>query len=296
MFMNKALLLVGVLLSSTLILGLGNWSLANDDIPEGAPQQDRSVVVCVNWDTKQVRYSKYWEDCPTRHAEVILGADGPKGHQGVEGPRGPRGFTGSRGPAGATTSLWNSLSTCYQKVEIGENAGLDLATKNDREFFETSTGCVVEDALDQSLIQTYKRAGVPVVESVQFVSIGGAVESGGGYFWRPQVTGNITYDIRIANHLAISALGGSYQYCTGGYGGSEINQIDGNLYRITASYTAKPASLIATINIGFKENNYSDCNWEVDSLSYLPDILIHEDPEKLRAVPELTDLLSAWGW
>lgn len=98
-----------------------------------ATEIGNSVRACVNWDTKQVRYSKGWEKCPPRHAELVLGTDGlsaydiavkngfegsvdqwlaslvgadgdsstgsrgPAGNQGEQGPRGPQGLPGRDG-------------------------------------------------------------------------------------------------------------------------------------------------------------------------------------------------------
>lgn len=277
------------------LLAFGLVSQAVDiDSPEST-EESSELMVCANWDTKEVRYSKHWESCPSRHATVNLGVEGPQGEIGPEGPRGPRGYSGSTGASGSTTSLWDSLSTCYQKLQSGLAAGLNMAAKSDRDFFESATGCAAENAIDQTMVQTYKRGGVPVIESFEFVSITGATE-GGNILWESIVSGNVVYDVRIANHLAISSLGSSYQYCTGGYGAAAVQQIEGNLYRVTASYRATPESLTSTINLAYRQNNYSDCPWETENLGLLPDIVIQEDPQRLQGKSGVADLFQAWGW
>ena len=65
----------------------------------------QQIMVCVSWDTKEIKYSKYWRFCPSKHASVMLGLEGPKGERGAPGPGGPTGATGARGPSGNTTSL-----------------------------------------------------------------------------------------------------------------------------------------------------------------------------------------------
>lgn len=275
---------------SLLAFGLVSQAVGIDS--SESTEESSELMVCVNWETKEVRYSKYWENCPSQHATVNLGLEGPQGEIGPEGPIGPRGPSGG---SGSTTSLWDSLSSCYQKLQSGMAAGLNMAAKSDRDFFESASGCTVENAIDQTLIDVYKRAGVPVVESVEFKSITGATQ-GGNILWESQVAGNVVYDIRIANHLAISSLGSSYSYCTGGYGGAGIEQIEGNLYRVTASYIANPTQLTSTIDLGFRRNSYSECTWEIDTLGLLPDIVIQEDPSKLQGKSGVDDLFSAWGW
>jgi hypothetical protein len=63
------------------------------------------ITVCVDWNTKQVTYSKFWERCPAKTTPVQLGTAGPAGPQGEvgpQGPAGPAGADGERGPQGAS--------------------------------------------------------------------------------------------------------------------------------------------------------------------------------------------------
>ena len=82
------------LLTGALVLGLSIPTLAV------STSSSAGVEVCVDWDTKEIKFSKYWEVCPPRHATLILGADGEPGPQGEVGPQGPAGADGARGPRG----------------------------------------------------------------------------------------------------------------------------------------------------------------------------------------------------
>ena len=71
-------------------------------------QRASEINVCVDWDTKEVKYSKYWEKCPARHTTMTLGSEGPTGPAGADGRDGRDGLNGSggsgvgpQGPAGA---------------------------------------------------------------------------------------------------------------------------------------------------------------------------------------------------
>jgi hypothetical protein len=69
-------------------------------------QRASEINVCVDWDTKEVKYSKFWEKCPARHTAMTLGSEGPTGPAGADGKDGRDGLNGSggsgpQGPAGA---------------------------------------------------------------------------------------------------------------------------------------------------------------------------------------------------
>ena len=84
-------------------------------------QRASEINVCVDWDTKEVKYSKYWEKCPARHTTMTLGSEGPTGPAGAdgrEGSTGAQGANGERGPTGATgasgtTFFYNAWITRY---------------------------------------------------------------------------------------------------------------------------------------------------------------------------------------
>ena len=92
---NSSLVVFALLMS-----GIGIASFASADQPTS------QVTVCVDWTTKQVRYSSSWQGkCPNRMSPLVLseqGPAGPAGPQGATGAAGPQGATGAAGPQGAT--------------------------------------------------------------------------------------------------------------------------------------------------------------------------------------------------
>ena len=95
---QNSLLVVFALLMS----GFGIASFASADQPTS------QVALCVDWATKQVRYSSSWQGkCPNRMFPLVLseqGPAGPTGPQGATGATGPQGATGATGPRGAAGS------------------------------------------------------------------------------------------------------------------------------------------------------------------------------------------------
>ncbi len=95
---QNSLLVVFALLMS----GFGIASFASADQPTS------QVALCVDWATKQVRYSSSWQGkCPNRMFPLVLseqGPAGPAGPQGATGAAGPQGATGATGPQGAAGS------------------------------------------------------------------------------------------------------------------------------------------------------------------------------------------------
>jgi hypothetical protein len=112
--------------SKPLIAGLAGLALgttvisasAEPELSETQPSPDVIENVCVEWNSKEVTYSRFWEECPsgttTYTFEGIAGDSAydialENGFVGSEsewldslkGPAGPRGFSGGRGPAGA---------------------------------------------------------------------------------------------------------------------------------------------------------------------------------------------------
>ena len=86
-------------------------------------QKASQVDVCVDWDTKEIKYSKFWEKCPAKHTTMTLGSEGSSAYdiavangfvgtvddwltslEGEDGSSssGSRGATGATGPTGPT--------------------------------------------------------------------------------------------------------------------------------------------------------------------------------------------------
>lgn len=91
------------LLSLTLIVlfGLGIQGASAVSAPEQS-----SVTVCVDWATKELKYSKFWKKCPPKMTALEIGG-GAEGPQGPQGPAGPAGQIGPVGPAGASGSSFS---------------------------------------------------------------------------------------------------------------------------------------------------------------------------------------------
>lgn len=50
---------------------------------------DEQVRVCVDWQTKDLMYSKYWEECPSKTAPMLLGQKGERGSEILSGETDP---------------------------------------------------------------------------------------------------------------------------------------------------------------------------------------------------------------
>lgn len=249
-----------------------------------------NIAVCVDWDSKEVRYSKYWEECPSRHAQILLGTQGPKGEKG---DRGPRGYGGS------STSMWDSLSSCNQKLEAALKSGLVVASRSDREFFERASGCLVEESALGEENRIFERAGMAFIKSYELVDM--VSKEGDGMLWAYYNGGLATYDIEIGNHLAISSIGSSYSYCVVDRSGSIENLGEGK-YRAKVRFYAKPESLKSDLVIGYRQNNYSECIKAEAGVNdgafdtFLGSVTIHEDPLSYKEFVGANDLTVAWGW
>ena len=79
-------------------------------------QRASEINVCVDWTTKEIKYSKFWEKCPAKHTAMTLGSEGSSAYdvavangfvgtvdQWLASLAGKNGSSssGSRGPAGA---------------------------------------------------------------------------------------------------------------------------------------------------------------------------------------------------
>jgi hypothetical protein len=44
-------------------------------------QKSSEINVCVDWTTKEIKYSKYWEKCPARHTAMTMGSEGSSAYE-----------------------------------------------------------------------------------------------------------------------------------------------------------------------------------------------------------------------
>jgi hypothetical protein len=44
-------------------------------------QRASEINVCVDWTTKEIKYSKYWEKCPAKHTSLTLGSEGSSAYE-----------------------------------------------------------------------------------------------------------------------------------------------------------------------------------------------------------------------
>lgn len=270
------------------------------------------VMVCVDWVTKEVKFSKYWEECPSKHAELILGTQGPQGEQGSQGERGPSGPRGARGPSGATTSLWDSLPTCYTKLRAAIDVGLLMALKSDRDYFEGVTGCVVEKIRDESEMSLYENMGYPYISDWEYV--GPAFGGDGGAFlgFDTYASQAGTFNFTIENGDALSAVNDAFRFCFRNYLGQpkQLRHLGGKIYTSdNVSLYATPLEFTAKITLGYQidEWNWGECTHfnyfeevsdiEVDNARdahSVHGIVIHLDPATAPAT--FANFKSYWGW
>jgi hypothetical protein len=277
----------------------------------------QEVMFCVDWETKEVKYSKYWRFCPNKHADIMLGLQGPQGETGLTGPWGPSGSTGAtgaRGPAGATTSLWDSLSNCYQKVQAAIEVGFVMPLKTDREYFENASGCIVEQAKDTSRIELYRNMGLPVVTDWEILEIY-AVSEGDGFAGLSTYAGSrVRLRLTIENGDTISALNEDFRLCLV----TSLNQVVGSVligHEGEGKYVtehiglkATPYELTMKFSLGYTENEHTwgSCtrfNYfeeiHVDALTSNPSVIlenvIHVDPAQ-ELPSDFDEFKSYWGW
>ena len=287
---------------AALILGLLGFALPASSIfqspavatIDASSTKGDQLMVCVDWTTKEIKYSKHWETCPSKHQNIMLGVEGP---QGETGPQGPRGYSGS---SGSSTTMWNSLSTCYQKLQAALQAGFIMALKSDRDFFENATGCVVEEISNTSRAAIAAAAGLPYISSFAFAgwTEQGGSEGGDNIYQNTQYA-TANFNLTIENGDAISAVNPLVRLCNArSYGyGALLTPLGGKNYTVPVSVAAGYFSLTAELNLGTSGmGNPNSClplfnSWDGGS----PEILIHVDPALATPV-EFDEKLAGWGW
>ena len=234
----------------------------------------------------------------------MLGVQGPQGETGQAGPRGPSGATGTtgpRGPAGAdgeTTSLWDSLSSCWAKLSIARNANYLFALKSERDAFESATGCIVEETRDTRRIQTFVNAGLPVISEFEVVSASAVTEGDGISGFNAVSAGLTTLRVKIANYLWISNFGtDSYGdkawWCSVGAG--RVTNLGDGEFLVERTLSGGTFSLGTNVQMGYRFNGL--CR----TIDYVSDDLalaIDVDPTILVGLNDATwnTLLTRWGW
>jgi hypothetical protein len=331
------------LVAAALIVGLLGFALpassifqspAVETIDASSTKGDQ-LMVCVDWTTKEIKYSKNWETCPSKHQNIMLGLEGPQGETGAQGPRG---YSGS---SGSSTTMWNSLSTCYQKLQVALQAGFIMPLKTDRDFFEASTGCIVEDVRADGKVAIAESMGVPYISDWALIPV--SLRGGGdGFLVNTLEFADVKYRITIANQDALSAANGDYRFClydenepyarnVSSAGGAfvtrwsnDLMHLGGNLYENEfVSLRADPYAFRASITLGFKSSEISSsCSpisyWRLGaaddvtatyqsfvgghpvydySLDYpYEQDFIHEDPAAWVGSSAFSDHLDYWGW
>lgn len=301
----RGLVIAMVLLMAGLTLPASSVGAPSPSLPNvslSASTESQQIMVCVDWETKEVKYSKYWRFCPNKHKDIMLGVQGPQGETGLAGPRGPSGATGARGPAGAdgaTTSLWDSLPSCWAKLSIARNANYLFALKSERDAFEAATGCVVEETRDTRRIQTFVSAGLPVISEFEVVSASAVTEGDLISGFNAVSNGVTTIRVKIANYLWISNFGtDSYGdkawWCSVGGSRGFTNLGDGE-FLVERTLSGGTFSLATNVQMGYSFNRV--CR----TIDYVSDDLalaIDVDPTILVGLNDATwnTLLTRWGW
>ena len=256
------------------------------------------LMVCVDWTTKEIKYSKHWETCPSKHQNIMLGLQGPQGEAGPKGEtgaQGPRGFSGS---SGSSTNLWDSLPNCYSKLQTALSAGLYMAKKSDRAFFESATGCTVEEIFDSSRAQIAAAAGFPYISSFSFAGWTNSSGGEGGDSWFVEAVGVIaTFNLTVENGDALSAISPYARLCisVGDYGNAgDLTHLGGKNYSVPAFVSAENYSLTTELTLGYWLWNPRICIPLAVSAGS-QEIMVHFDPA--LATPAIYDeKLAAWGW
>lgn len=262
----------------------------------------QQIMVCVSWDTKEIKYSKYWRFCPSKHASVMLGLEGPKGERGAPGPGGPTGATGARGPSGNTTSLWDSLRTCNQRLQTAVKTGYQIHLKKDRDAFESTSGCIVESpesTLDASKQSIYSNLGFPYISHIELVSIGEAIE-GDSIMGVDSEGRRATISMTISNADALSAFtssSNSYRHCVligdDLTGKATLNMSSGGLATAVVSISSVDAQeLKLSLKLGYQRFNFTSTCESYPVFSGEPDLVYYADP----SVWPNNSMKAYWGW
>jgi hypothetical protein len=298
---------IGVL-AGVLVLGMAIPTLATSN------SLGEQITVCVDWNTKQVTYSKFWERCPSKTTPVQLGAVGPSGPQGEVGPQGPAGPAGARGQRGAEGTSsdnsypWGSQGSCYQKLQAALNSGYRMMYRYERETFETDTGCVVEEIRDEQTISQYRDAGLPVITDWEFVGLDGT--GGGSQFWFEDdyfpntLMFTSVFRITLSNYDSASGWLNQAGFCSNSPGDNEIQYLGNGQYLGSFQTHAGVENLSTDISLGFL--SLGQCYDFGEAMSRGLSVKIYEDPadtqnrlvehdsETIRE--DFTKLYELWGW
>lgn len=256
------------------------------------------LMVCVDWETKEIKYSKHWETCPSKHQNILLGLQGPQGEPGSKGEtgaQGPRGFSGS---SGSSTNMWDSLPNCYSKLQTALSAGLYMAKKSDRTFFESATGCTVEEIFNRSRAEIAAAAGFPYISSFSFADWTNSSGGEGGDSWFVTAVSVVAnFNLTVENGDALSAVSPYARLCNsvGDYGNAgDLTHLGGKNYSVPAVVSAQNYSLKTELTLGYSLWNPRECIPLAVSAGS-QEIVVHFDPA--LATPALFDeKLAAWGW
>lgn len=240
------------------------------------PSGEQQVRVCVNKDTKTVKYFKKRQQCPANSTELLLNKKGNQGVQGVPGRSG--------------SNAADFFTNCFQKRGAAIASGAYLTTKSDRNAFERETGCKVEEVRDEIGIQVNSASGMPVIADWEITSIGEISEITRQHGFESARIGAVNVQVEIANFDAVSELGGSMSLCL--FGGTEttLTQVSGSLFEGTSLLYSYPNALYMQIGLGFeKSRRYgTNCNWFPNGVMHT----IYVDP---RNVPS-EYVRAGWGW
>ena len=248
------------------------------------------LMVCVDWTTKEIKYSKYWETCPSKHQNILLGVEGP---QGEAGPQGPRGFSGS---SGSSPNLWASLPDCYSKLQTALEAGLLMAKKSDRTFFESVTGCIVEEISNTGRAEIAAAAGFPYISDFSFSSW---TDSGGGEGGdSPFITAETmiaNFNLTVENGDALSSLNSNFKLCNSDPSNAgALTHLGGKNYTLRAGVRADNYSLTTAFTLGYWLWNPGACI-PLTVYGGAQEIVIHFDPALATPV-EFDEKIAGWGW
>ena len=103
--------------SGAMLPAASNGQMLPSPLAANVDATSQEIGVCIDWETKNLRYSKHWNSCPNRHQNLTIGLQGPRGDAGLMGPRGPRGETGAKGAKGDEGAPGPSGSTPAPSVE-----------------------------------------------------------------------------------------------------------------------------------------------------------------------------------
>lgn len=272
----------------------------------------KTVKVCVNKVSKAVFYRT---SCLKTESPLMLANTGQQGLSAYElwlkaGNKGTEAdfissLKGQDGSSGSSTNVWASLDNCNKRVRLAENLYTDFSYKPERDKFEATTGCKVEDVNFSTYSgESRKRDnGLPFISEHKLLSIDTTQTGPGGRYFA-------VYKVKIENSDAVSG-DVPITFCTAvsannlpAYASyTAVTQISGDYYSLKVPLYFDSYGINASAPIYYTKNGYCFervpyglSSYRIKVGTLLGNLSVNEDPEKFVGLSIFDWWLSTRGW